>query len=83
MLMCSCSTERSILRTNRDSFFLLQSIESIRRSSICWLERNVPDWRSMIHERRLAVIDVRNDRNVTNLIHRREAYRAGKQRSLR
>src|SRR6476661_8494932 len=74
----------SILGANRDSFFTLE-IHGIHYALFDLLigTKRPRLAQQLIHKRRLAVIDVRNNSNVTNLIHRREAYRAGKPRNLR
>ena len=43
-----------------------RSFESRTRSATCWLARNAPDLaQELIDQRRLAVIDMRDDRDVT------------------
>src|SRR4029077_1291676 len=72
-----------ILGANRDSFFTLE-IHRIHYALFDLLvgTKSPGLAQQLIHKRRLTVIDVRNNGNVTNLIHRREAYRAGEQRNL-
>ena len=45
-----------------------RSIESITRSATSWFSRNEPDCHSIVDERRLAVIDMSDDRDVAKVV---------------